>query len=57
MDINIGFFGLCAVCAGFYAITECVKHVCNMRAKNVENKAKMKFMDNKFVDAVFKEEK
>ena len=55
MEIN--FWTLCAIVAGFYCISECVKHICNMRATNVENKAKMKFMDNKYVDAVFKEEK
>jgi hypothetical protein len=55
MDINIGFFGLCAVCAGFYCIRECVKHICDMRVKNVENKAKMKFMDSKFVDVDYRE--
>lgn len=54
MSIYIGFWTFCSICVGFYTIKECVRHICESRSKIWENKAKIKFMDSKFVDAEYK---
>ena len=50
----INFWTMIVLCAGFYTIRECVRHICDARKSIWENKAKMKFMDSNFIDSDYK---